>query len=128
MAHGIEVHHYESLTKDVRVFDFLQAVGKKLNKACQSHPLPARQLRRRGLKEKTLKKKLSTLSIELGEDDGVAALRLRARYAAVELGYVKQTLSAQHSSMRRGGLHLPSGLLFGGLSLFLLRLQSLCVC
>eukprot|EP00965_Chrysotila_dentata_P173407 5724833-Pleurochrysis_carterae.AAC.1 len=75
MAPGIRVNHYESLTYDVRVSDFFQVVGKELNMAeqRQPHPLPARQLRRGGLKEKKYKKKLSTLSIELGEADGVVA-------------------------------------------------------
>eukprot|EP00965_Chrysotila_dentata_P075244 2485552-Pleurochrysis_carterae.AAC.1 len=50
MAPGIGVYHYASLTYDVRVSDFLQAVEKELNRAeeCQSHPLAARQLRRGG--------------------------------------------------------------------------------
>ena len=45
MAPGIGIYHYESLTYDVRVSDFLQAVEKELHRAeeCQVHPLAARQ-------------------------------------------------------------------------------------
>eukprot|EP00965_Chrysotila_dentata_P145536 4807215-Pleurochrysis_carterae.AAC.1 len=50
MAPDIGIYHYGSLTYDVRVSDFLQAVEKELNRAeeCQAYPLAARQLRRGG--------------------------------------------------------------------------------
>eukprot|EP00965_Chrysotila_dentata_P019826 657358-Pleurochrysis_carterae.AAC.1 len=88
MAPGIGLHDYESLTYDVRVSDFLQAVEWSWTglEEYQSCPLAARQLRRGRLGKEVQKKSLEADSVELGEANSVAAGCLQARYVAVKLG------------------------------------------